>query len=154
MVMERRQLGRTRLRVPAIGMGTWQSFDTGEDRRPIVEEALRAGIYLFDSSPMYGLAEDTLARALSGRRDEAIIATKIWTSSESQGRAEAAHALELFGRVDILAQAVLKWIATDHRVSCVLTATRRPGRPTEAAAAGDPPWFDESQRARLARHLG
>lgn len=99
--MERRRLGRTSLEVPVIGMGTWQTFDTGENRNPIVDEALRAGINLFDSSPMYGLAEETLARALDGRRDRAIIATKIWTGSEAQGRAEATHALQLFGRLEI-----------------------------------------------------
>src|SRR2546423_202036 len=82
-------------------MGTWQTFDTGEDRRPLVEEALAAGINLFDSSPMYGRAEDVLAGSLKGRRDDVIIATKIWTSSEAEGLEQAAHALKLFGRVEI-----------------------------------------------------
>ncbi|TMC66947.1 MAG: aldo/keto reductase, partial [Chloroflexota bacterium] len=87
--------------MPAIGMGTWQTFDTTADRGPIVDEALSAGITLFDSSPMYGRAEDTLAKALAGRRDEAIIATKIWTSSPAEGWQQAEHALRLFGRVEI-----------------------------------------------------
>ena len=82
-------------------MGTWQTFDTTTDRAPIVGEALSAGITLFDSSPMYRRAEDTLAKALAGRRDEAIIATKIWTSSPADGRQQAEHALRLFGRVEI-----------------------------------------------------
>src|SRR2546430_15699310 len=82
-------------------MGTWQTFDTREDRTRIVDEALAAGMNLFDSSPTYGRAEDNLAKALHGRRAQAIIATKIWTGSASEGRAPAAHALELFGRVRI-----------------------------------------------------
>jgi aryl-alcohol dehydrogenase-like predicted oxidoreductase len=49
----------------------------------------------------YGRAEQTLAKALKGRRDRAIIATKIWTSSPSEGREQANHALRLFGRVEI-----------------------------------------------------
>ena len=49
-------------------MGTWQTFDTAEDRTPIVDEALAAGIDLFDSSPMYGRAEDSLAQALGSRQ--------------------------------------------------------------------------------------
>ncbi len=240
-------------------MGTWQTFDTAADRTPIVDEALSVGINLFDSSPMYGRAEDALARALKGRRDRAIIATKIWTSSPSEGREQATDALRLFGRIEIYqvhnlvnwpaqlrlleglkgdgkvvavgathydpsgfddlcdlmrtgrldmiqvpynprrreaerrvfplaaelglgvlthsplrygvldrppspdpikalgvrtwAQAVLKWIASDPRVSCVLTATKTPGRPTESAQAGDPPWFDNDQRERLARQF-
>ena len=82
-------------------MGTWQTFDTRQGRSPIVSEALAAGISLFVSSPMYGLAEDGLARALGKRRDEAIIATKIWASTAAEGREQAAHALALYGRVEI-----------------------------------------------------
>jgi diketogulonate reductase-like aldo/keto reductase len=52
------------------------------------------------------------------------------------------------------AQAILKWIASDPRVSSVLSATRTPGRPTENAQAGDPPWFDTDQRERLVHLLG
>jgi len=52
------------------------------------------------------------------------------------------------------AQAILKWIASDKRVSCVLSATKTPGRPTENACAGNPPWFDHDQRERLVRLLG
>ena len=99
--MDHRQLGRTPLSVPVIGLGTWQTFDVAGDRRAIVDEALGAGIRLFDSSPMYGRAEDVLARSLGNRRGEALIATKIWTGSQSEGRQQAEHALRLFGRVDI-----------------------------------------------------
>jgi diketogulonate reductase-like aldo/keto reductase len=208
---------------------------------------------------MYGRAEDTLAQAIDGRRSQAIIATKIWTGSAAEGRAQAERALRIFGRLEIyqvhnlvawetqlrmlehlkgegkvmaigathylpsafdelcevmrtgrlemiqlpynprlrdaerrvlplaaelglgvlihsplrfgvldqrvdrrlldevgvrtVAQAVLKWIASDPRVSGVLSATKTPGRPAENAAAGDPPWLDRDQRERLARQL-
>ena len=49
----------------------------------------------------YGRAEETLAKVLKGRRDQMIIATKIWTSSPSDGREQANHAPRLFGRVEI-----------------------------------------------------
>ncbi|HEY8953441.1 MAG TPA: aldo/keto reductase, partial [Candidatus Dormibacteraeota bacterium] len=62
--MQRRPLNRlsggTSIDVPAIGMGTWRTFDTDGDRRALVETALEAGIDLFDSSPMYGRAETAL----------------------------------------------------------------------------------------------
>src|SRR5579859_6627264 len=99
--MERRRLGRTGIEVPVIGMGTWRTFDTSEDRRPLVTAAIGAGIDLFDSSPMYGLAEHTLAKAVEGRREQVIIATKLWTPDEAAGRRQADRALELFGHVDI-----------------------------------------------------
>jgi diketogulonate reductase-like aldo/keto reductase len=98
--------------VLVIGLGTWQTFDTAQDRTPIVDEALSVDMDLFDSSPMYGRAEETLARALKGRRERAIIATKIWTSSPSEGREQANHALRLFGRVEIyLVHNLVNWPA-------------------------------------------
>jgi aryl-alcohol dehydrogenase-like predicted oxidoreductase len=82
-------------------MGTWRTFDTADDRRPLVTAALDARIDLFDSSPMYGRAEETLSRAVEGRREKMVIATKIWTPDEADGRRQADHALGLFGHVDI-----------------------------------------------------
>ena len=87
--------------MPAIGMGTWRSFDTEQDRTPIVDEALAAGINLFDSSPMYGKAEDSLARALGERRQEALIATKVWTEDADEGQRQIDHSLSLYGTVDV-----------------------------------------------------
>lgn len=47
------------------------------------------------------------------------------------------------------AQALLKWVLSDPRVDVVLPATRRAGRPTENALAGEPPWFDAAERAAV-----
>jgi aryl-alcohol dehydrogenase-like predicted oxidoreductase len=49
------------------------------------------------------------------------------------------------------AQAVLKWIASDVRVSTVLTATKDVGHVRENAAAGSPPFFTSDQRAMVVR---
>ena len=105
--MEIRQLGRSGLAVPVIGMGTWRTFDVSgppaEERcRTIVSTALDGGARLFDTSPMYGRAERVLARCLDGRRDQALVATKVWTPSARDGREQIAHALEWYGgRVDV-----------------------------------------------------
>ncbi len=105
--MDYRQLGKTGLRVPAVGMGTWQTFDVQgsaqeADRRAVVDAALAAGANFFDSSPMYGAAERVLGNALKGRRDQALVATKVWTSSAREGRAQIERALGYFGgRVDL-----------------------------------------------------
>jgi aryl-alcohol dehydrogenase-like predicted oxidoreductase len=51
---------------------------------------------------MYGRAERVLARCLEGRRDQALVATKVWTPSARDGREQIAHALECYGgHVDI-----------------------------------------------------
>jgi aryl-alcohol dehydrogenase-like predicted oxidoreductase len=100
--MEYRNLGQTGLQVPAVGMGTWQTFDVRgikaeRARREVVDAALSAGANLFDSSPMYGEAERVLGLALKERRDEALVATKVWTASASEGRAQVERALGYFG---------------------------------------------------------
>jgi aryl-alcohol dehydrogenase-like predicted oxidoreductase len=105
--MERRALGRSGLTVPVVGMGTWRTFDVSgsadEQRcRDVVSAALLDGARLFDTSPMYGRAEHLLARCLEGRRDEALIATKVWTPSAKEGREQIERALDWYGgRVDI-----------------------------------------------------
>jgi diketogulonate reductase-like aldo/keto reductase len=94
--MEERRLG------PVVGLGTWNTFDrdTGMARE-VVAAALEAGCRVFDSSPMYGGAEYSLSVALEGRREEAVIATKIWARSVAAGRAQYADQLAWYRRVEI-----------------------------------------------------
>ncbi len=105
--MEQRILGSSGIEVPVIGMGTWRTFDVrgaeAEARaRAVVDTALSAGATFFDSSPMYGEAERVLGAALVGRREQAIIATKVWTPDTGEGKAQIARALGFYGgRVDL-----------------------------------------------------
>ena len=103
--MERRRFGRSGLDVPVIGLGTWRTFDVGSEGEPaareVVETAFEAGTRLFDSSPMYGRAEAVLGRALAGLRDDALVATKIWTSSGEEARRQFETQIALYGRVEI-----------------------------------------------------
>lgn len=94
--MEERKLG------PVVGLGTSNTFG-GDDElaRDVVGAALGSGTSLFDSSPMYGHAERSLAGALEGRRERATIATKIWAPTVEQGRAQFEEQLGWYGRVDI-----------------------------------------------------
>ena len=98
--------GRSWLRVPVIGMGTWQTFDVrgadAEARRAVVDAALGDGANLFDSSVMYGEAERVLGRALVGHRKDAIVATKVWTPDDNEANRQIEAALGYFGgRVDV-----------------------------------------------------
>ncbi len=105
--MEHRTLGNSGLQVPVVGMGTWKTFDVQgsaaiNNARSVVDAALQAGANFFDSSPMYGQAEYVLGETLRGRRDQALIATKIWTPSARDGQAQARRALQYFGgRIDL-----------------------------------------------------
>ena len=264
--METRQLGRSGIAAPVVGMGTWQTLDVrgGEAERRahrIVNEALDAGVRFMDSSPMYGESERVLGEALGERRPEAIVATKVWASTVSEGAAQTDRALGFFrGHVDLYqvhnllawreqlellerrrdegavralgathyspgafgelarvmrtgritaiqipynplerdvekeilplaaeldlgvvvmrplgqsrlvggspsrseldplrefgietwAQALLKWVLSDRRCHVVIPATSRPGRMTENAGAGRPPWLDAAARDYVA----
>jgi aryl-alcohol dehydrogenase-like predicted oxidoreductase len=94
--MESRRLG------PVVGLGTSRTFDDDEAlARDVVGAALEAGSQLIDTSPMYGPAERSLAAALDGRREQAVVATKIWARSLDEGREQLAAQLRWYGRVEI-----------------------------------------------------
>lgn len=90
------------LDLPRLGLGTWSIFDTDRDMAWLVGEALASGVRLFDSSPMYGRAEKSLAASLGDRRGEAIIATKVSAAEADVGLAQIDYALSLFGFIDLL----------------------------------------------------
>jgi aryl-alcohol dehydrogenase-like predicted oxidoreductase len=271
--VERRKLGaQNGIDVPVVGMGTWKTFDVTstadiDQRRIVVDRALARGSNLFDSSPMYGAAEQVLGHALDGRRDQALVATKVWTADDREAERQLRDALAYFadridlyqvhnlvawqtrlaqlerlrdqgnvrsigithyahsafpelmaimrsGRVssiqipynplervverDVLplaaelgigvlvmrplatgplakrrvsasdleplrtfgvstwSQALLKWLLSDARVTCVIPATSSPEHAEQNALAGQPPWFGHAERdyvARLAQRL-
>jgi aryl-alcohol dehydrogenase-like predicted oxidoreductase len=96
----RRLLGRSGIEVSALGFGCWAiggPFWTGEqphgwgevdDEESVraIRRALELGVTLFDTADVYGTghSERVLARALAGRRDEAVIATK-WGNTYDEG---------------------------------------------------------------------
>src|SRR5439155_10875721 len=94
--MEERRLG------PVVGLGTWNTFDRDARlAREVVGAALDAGHRLVDSSPMYGAAEPSLAAALADRRNQAVVATKIWAPTVEAGREQFRRQLGWFGLVEI-----------------------------------------------------
>src|SRR5882672_1689796 len=76
--------------LPVIGLGTWQTFDAGDDaaaRAPLREVLKLLDKNLVDSSPMYGSSE-TVAGDLIAQlklRERLFIATKVWTRGRDEG---------------------------------------------------------------------
>ena len=61
--------------------------------------------------------------------------------------------LRAFG-IRTWAQALIKWTLSDPRCTVAIPATARSGRPTENAAAGEPPWFGPDERDLVVRLAG
>jgi diketogulonate reductase-like aldo/keto reductase len=78
--MERHPFGSTKREVAAIGQGTW--YIEAAERRSAVA-ALRRGLDLgmshIDTAEMYGsgAAEEVIAEAIVGRRDEVFLISKV-----------------------------------------------------------------------------
>jgi aryl-alcohol dehydrogenase-like predicted oxidoreductase len=78
--MQYRTLGRTGIKVSPYALGalnfaTQMGNDEADSTR-IIHKALEAGINLVDTSDAYGDSEDVVGRALKGRRDDVVLATK------------------------------------------------------------------------------
>ncbi|HJW10776.1 MAG TPA: aldo/keto reductase [Albitalea sp.] len=98
--------------IPAVGLGTWITFNVGDDRaaRDASAEVMRAffdaGGRLIDSSPMYGSSQavvgDGLARLNAASR--VFAADKVWIGSGARGPAqiEASRRLWRLPRFDLL----------------------------------------------------
>jgi diketogulonate reductase-like aldo/keto reductase len=82
-------------RVPALGQGTWHM---GESRRRMAEEAaavrlgIELGMTLIDTAEMYGSggAEEMVARAAEGLRDDLFIVSKVYPHNASRAGVVAA----------------------------------------------------------------
>lgn len=97
-----KEIPRTKERVPAIGLGTFMTFDVKPDQsRDNLREVLRrfqaAGGRMIDVSPLYGLSEVNVgefARTL-GITNNLFIANKVWATGEFLGdRSQAQRQFE------------------------------------------------------------
>ncbi len=81
-------------KLPVIGMGTWRTFNVGNDpqlleaRTDVVKAFFEHGGGLIDSSPMYGSAPDVMGYALQqlGTPDSLFAAEKVWSPAGGSAR--------------------------------------------------------------------
>ena len=82
-MLQKRKLGKQGLEVSALGlgcMGMSQSYGAADEKESLatIDRAIELGVTFFDTAEVYGpfVNEELLGRALQGKRDKVIIATK------------------------------------------------------------------------------
>jgi aryl-alcohol dehydrogenase-like predicted oxidoreductase len=80
--MQYRPLGRTGIKVSPYALGTLMFASSvgnpdHEDSIRVIHKALDAGINLVDTADAYGDSEEVVGKALRGRRDNVVLATKV-----------------------------------------------------------------------------
>lgn len=141
--MRTRTLGRTGLTVSEIGIGTWQfggglesgvghgwgGIDDDESIR-VVHAAEDLGINFIDSADIYGNghSEEVVGRALQGRRDKWIVATKVGLVKKPDEEGQYEDASPQHVREGL--EASLRRLQTDfidvYQLHCMPTAVQLP----------------------------
>ena len=116
--MEYRRLGRTGLQVSAIGLGTMVHaghFGPMKDAESLsaIDAALELGVNFIDTSDAYGAgySETLLGKALKGRRDKVILATKGGNIMVGPNKGKTEFSVPYIGRV---MDESLKRLQTDY----------------------------------------
>ena len=106
-----RTIPSTGERVPAVGLGTWLTFDVPlgnaaavARRREVALRFFAGGGRVIDSSPMYGQAEALLGDVLPPGDKRLFSATKVWTALGAYGPTQMRRSLGLWKlpRVDLM----------------------------------------------------
>ena len=99
-------------KLPVVGLGTWITFNVGDDLElrdqcaAVMGAFVREGGRLIDSSPMYGSSQAVIGYGLAklGRPAALFSAEKVWISSGSRGPAQIEESRAHWGvrRFDLL----------------------------------------------------
>lgn len=118
-MLKRRALGNQGLEVSALGlgcMGMSQSYGSFDDAESIatIHRAIDLGVTLFDTAEVYGpyTNEELLGRALQGKRDKVVIATKFGFDLRHENRTGAVNSRP--DHIRAVAEASLARLGTDH----------------------------------------
>jgi diketogulonate reductase-like aldo/keto reductase len=89
--VKHRQFGPTKKKVAVIGQGTWY-LESGDRASAIaaVRRGLDLGMTHIDTAEYYGEAEDVVGEAISGRRDEVFLVSKVIPGNASRSGTIAA----------------------------------------------------------------
>ena len=95
--------------IPAVGLGSWITFNVGDDPQglanvqAVIAAFLKAGGAMIDSSPMYGSAQAAIGAALKGLGHPKVFsADKVWTSGDGPAQIATSAARWDVARFDLL----------------------------------------------------
>jgi diketogulonate reductase-like aldo/keto reductase len=107
-----RRIPSTGEAIPAVGLGTWITFNVGDDLElrnecaAVMEAFFQLGGRVIDSSPMYGSSQQVIGYGLQklGLRSGLFAADKVWTSSPAHGPQQIEQSRSFWGipRFDLL----------------------------------------------------
>jgi diketogulonate reductase-like aldo/keto reductase len=100
-----RTIPSTGEKLPAIGLGSWQTFDVSDIApvKPVLERFLALGGRVIDSSPMYGKSEEAIGKMLAEIKKAnpnapaPFLATKVWTRGKDDGIAQMKRSMSRMG---------------------------------------------------------
>jgi diketogulonate reductase-like aldo/keto reductase len=100
-----RPIPSTGERLPVVGLGSWITFNVGDDAElrdecaAVMRAFFAAGGRLIDSSPMYGSSQAVIGYGLNqlGRPPALFSADKVWISSGSRGPEQIEESREHWG---------------------------------------------------------
>jgi diketogulonate reductase-like aldo/keto reductase len=99
-------------KLPVVGLGTWITFNVGDDTvlrdesAAVMQAFFEAGGRVIDSSPMYGSSQEVVGYGLArlGRKADVFSADKVWIGSGDDGPAQIEESRSHWGirRFDLL----------------------------------------------------
>jgi diketogulonate reductase-like aldo/keto reductase len=106
----KRRIPSTGETLPAMGLGSWITFNVGNDaqervaRAEVMRQFFAEGGRLIDSSPMYGSSQGVIGEGLQrlGAHQQVFSADKVWTSSRGARQIAESRALWGVARFDLL----------------------------------------------------
>ena len=101
----RRPIPSTHEEIPIVGLGTWITFNVGDDPAlrdecaGVMAAFFEAGGRMIDSSPMYGSSQPVVGYGLQklGRTPALFAAEKVWTSSGAAGPPQIEQSRRFWG---------------------------------------------------------